>query len=109
MTFYDVVETNKQIKWEDRFEIKKGCTLDGGNATVLQTHDVKEWAIDELRCYQSTIEEISNPNGNTFIVTEFSIQEIEVNEETDDQKLNGVLGLSSFNKKQLEKFQETLK
>lgn len=77
---YDVVRVIAEIKEEDRFQIRPGCAIDAPDkvdSMIFMPFEVKEEALMELESHPAEI----GREGDSFLVTEYFVQENEYDED----------------------------
>ena len=81
MKKYDLKKIEMEVSYKNRSIIKEGCTcgadFDGSDWEVIEQFEDKEKAIEEINKYKTEISE----SGNTFRVTEYSLEENEYDED----------------------------
>ena len=77
MKKYGIYESYAKIAYKDRAEIKKGCSLGDEYWSKLEEFDTLEKAIDGLKEYKTYVKN----HGNYFSISEYSIREVEYNED----------------------------
>lgn len=82
MKKYNLVKTNAEIKYTNKKDIVTGCTIEADpEPETLKTFDDRESAFAELKNYSSNIRGgLSNHGISYFLLTEYYVEEIEVNE-----------------------------
>lgn len=86
---YELKECVREVKYKERKEIVKGCTVDQEDyeSTLIKSFDSKEDALEELKKYKSSIHEFSSNIGRCYEVTEYFVEEVEYDE--DDEWIAG--------------------
>lgn len=83
ITKFELVKNTKEFHYDDRWEIKPGCTLsqDWQDPVTLFSFETKEQGLDELQNYMSSI----SRSGNYINVTEYYLQEVIYQQNEDGQ------------------------
>lgn len=80
---YGLFEKKVEIPWKDRKNITTGCAADDLEPRLIEEFDTLEDAQKELIKYKTTIKEASGNNETFYVVTEYSIEENEYDEDGD--------------------------
>lgn len=87
MKRYNLVYGTVEIKYDDRDAIKPGCTLERDSSELPQlvkTFEDKNAAIEELRKHKSSVRVgLQNQGTGDYLVAEYHVHEIEVDENGD--------------------------
>lgn len=91
-TRFEIKKDNIEIKYNDRDQIKQGCTLYNMNSDpeVIDVYGNKEDALDALRKYKTEISEFSSPVGRMVNVTEYYVEENIYDDDGEPESCNGV-------------------
>jgi hypothetical protein len=85
MIQYNLVEESVEIKFSEREKIKTGCTTNQPGdryPKIIKKFTEKEEALDELKKYKSTVRgDLQNHGISYYLVTEYYVEEIEVDED----------------------------
>lgn len=78
MTRFEIIKNRREISYNDRAEIREGCTLEQADQEPerLESFDNLEAAREALKRYKSKVEKLSGA-GTFFSVTEYYIQDAE--------------------------------
>lgn len=79
MTKFEIKENTREISYENRTEIKAGCTLRQNNQEpiMIKSYDSKEQALEVLKEYKTDIRELSGTAGTYYSITEYYVEENE--------------------------------
>lgn len=82
MKKYELRARESEINWKDRESIKPGCTAEELEYGIIQSFDTLKEAREALTEYKT---EIRQTGGNHvyYVVTEYSIESVEYNEDGD--------------------------
>lgn len=92
MKKFDIVEASRELRYEDRYEIKAGCTLSQTdiNPIILESYDTREEALEELKAYGSSFGEVNGHSGIYYLVYEYYVEEVVTDE--DGERIDWVNG-----------------
>lgn len=99
MTKFELKADTREIRYKERFEIRKGCVLnqDLQEPETIETFLNKEDALKAVSSYHSEIQELSGASGIYFNIKEYYVEENEWENST------GVLEISKFEIRLVEK------
>lgn len=82
---FKLMENTREISYKDRLEIKAGCALDQADQepAAIKAFGSKAEALEVLKEYKTEIRELSGSAGSYYSVTEYYIQESELDDEGD--------------------------
>ena len=72
MNTFELRRSTIEISYQDRFEIKEGCTT-GEDYDIVQKFSTKEEALEKLKKYRTEIQQLSNHGMEYFLITEFCV------------------------------------
>lgn len=83
MIRYELRKDTREMNSKERFEISQGCTQfqESAYPEIIETFDSKEEALKELEKYQTEIYSFQSNTGTCYEVTEYFVEEVEVNED----------------------------
>lgn len=80
---YELKKNTREISYEKKKDIKKGCTLEQNdqNPQIIEPFEDKEQALKILKSYKSDICKMSGGAGSYYLVTEYYVEENEYDED----------------------------
>lgn len=94
MKKFELRQDTIEVKWKERNIIKKGVTLNQADSepTIIKKFDYLDEALQELKSYKSSINELSG----YFVITEYYVQENEYDEEGELLNMQDIAGISEM-------------
>lgn len=90
--------TKNTMETKDKAEIQEGCTYNQAwsDPEVVSVHLTKDSALDALKDHKTSVTELSTTNGRYYIVEEYYVEEVELNDMGEVEEFIGVLAFSKL-------------
>lgn len=95
---FEIRKEDIEISYRNRRDIKEGCTQnqDDHQTETVKSFDSKEEALNDLKGRKTEITELSGGAGKYYLVTEYFVEEIEVDEDGEETEDLGTWGYSKM-------------